>query len=69
MNHSIDNYIKDKLQKLGWEDKNLVEKTGLSKGQISKLKNGHVDKNWFFFFNEQKKDKDDLEDREDCVSN
>lgn len=44
MNHSIDNYIKDKLQKLGWEDKNLVEKTGLSKGQISKLKNGHVER-------------------------
>ncbi|WP_448137583.1 helix-turn-helix domain-containing protein [Sphingobacterium siyangense] len=44
MKHSIDNYIKDKLQKLGWEDKNLVEKTGLSKGQISKLKNGHVER-------------------------
>ncbi len=44
MNYSIDNYIKDKLQKLGWEDKNLVEKTGLSKGQISKFKNGHVER-------------------------
>jgi transcriptional regulator with XRE-family HTH domain len=44
MNHKIDNYIKEKLQKLGWEDKNLVEKTGLSKGQISKLKNGHVER-------------------------
>jgi Helix-turn-helix. len=44
MSHKIDNYIKEKIQKLGWEDKNLVEKTGLSKGQISKLKNGHVER-------------------------
>lgn len=44
MSHRIDNYIKETLQKLVWEDKNLVEKTGLSKGQISKLKNGHVER-------------------------
>lgn len=44
MNHKIHLYINKRLQELGWADKDLVESSNISKGQISKLKNGEVDK-------------------------
>lgn len=42
MNHSIDIYIIKRLDELKWIDKVLVEKSGLSKSQISKLKKGKI---------------------------
>lgn len=44
MNHNIDKYISDKIFELKWQDKQLSEISGLSKGQVSKLKNGSVTK-------------------------
>jgi len=44
MNHKIDAYIKDRLSKLAWIDKDLVIKTRLSKGQISKFKHGIIER-------------------------
>jgi len=44
MTHHIDKYILGKLKALNWPDKVLAERSTLSKGQISKLKNGSVDK-------------------------
>lgn len=44
MNHNIDKYITKRIADLNWQDKSLVEKSGLSKGQISKLKNGSIEK-------------------------
>lgn len=44
MTHHIDKYILEKLKALSWPDKVLAERSTLSKGQISKLKNGSVDK-------------------------
>lgn len=44
MKHQIDTYIKSSLSKSIWIDKDLVENTGLSKGQVSKLKNGSVER-------------------------
>lgn len=45
-------YIKKRLDELKWMDKLLVQKSGLSKAQISKLKNGQAEKltaKTFFF--------------------
>ena len=44
MIHKIDKYIVKRLAELNWQDKELVEKSGISKGQISKLRNGTVEK-------------------------
>lgn len=44
MNHCVDKYISKRLKELKWPDKTLVEKSGISKGQISKLKNGTVER-------------------------
>lgn len=44
MIHQIDKYIIKKLAELDWQDKILVEKSTISKGQISKLKNGSIEK-------------------------
>lgn len=44
MNHSIDTYIVKRLDELKWLDKVLSDKTGISKGQVSKLKKGTVDR-------------------------
>lgn len=44
MKHHIDTYIKSSLSKSIWIDKDLVENIGLSKGQVSKLKNGSVER-------------------------
>jgi len=44
MNHQISDYISDRLTDLGWIDRILVQKSGLSKGQISKLKKGMVER-------------------------
>lgn len=38
--HHIDHYIKIKLAELGWKNSELVTKSGLSKGEISKLGSG-----------------------------
>ena len=42
MKHNIGKYIILKLQESKWQDKKLAERSGLSTGQISKLKNGNV---------------------------
>lgn len=42
MNHEISLYINARLLELKWQDKILSEKSGLSTGQISKLKNGSI---------------------------
>lgn len=44
MIHQIDKYIIKRLQELNWQDKELVLKSTISKGQISKLKNGAIEK-------------------------
>ena len=44
MIHQIDKYISKRLSELDWQDKILVEKSNISKGQISKLKNGSIEK-------------------------
>jgi len=44
MTHQIDKYITKRLAELNWQDKILVEKSTLSKSQISKLKNGSIEK-------------------------
>lgn len=44
MKHSIDKYINNRLLDLKWPDKILTEKSGISKGQISKLKTGQVER-------------------------
>lgn len=44
MTHQIDKYIIKRLKDLAWQDKDLVIKSTMSKGQISKLKNGSIDK-------------------------
>lgn len=44
MDHRIDKYILGRLEELGWLDKTLVDKSKISKGQISKLKKGAVDR-------------------------
>lgn len=44
MTHQIDKYIIKRLKDLNWQDKELVEKSTISKGQISKLKNGSIEK-------------------------
>ena len=44
MTHKIDIYIKNKLQELKLKDKQLADLSGISPGQISKLKNGKVSK-------------------------
>lgn len=44
MNHRIDKYILGRLEELEWFDKILVDKSGISKGQISKLKKGLVER-------------------------
>lgn len=44
MIHQIDKYITKRLAELDWQDKILVEKSNISKGQISKLKNGSIEK-------------------------
>lgn len=44
MKHKIDKYINKRLAELNWQDKMLVENSNISKGQISKLKNGSVEK-------------------------
>lgn len=44
MIHQIDKYIVKRLEDLNWQDKELVEKSTISKGQISKLKNGSIEK-------------------------
>ncbi len=38
--HNIDQYIKMKLKEYGWENQELADRSGISKGEISKLKNG-----------------------------
>lgn len=38
--HHIDYYIKDRLDTHGWKSKDLVDISGLSKGEISKLASG-----------------------------
>lgn len=42
MRHRVDKYIAERLRLLDWLDKTLVEKSGISKSQISKLKQGKV---------------------------
>ncbi len=44
MIHKIDKYIIRGLNQHNWQDKILVDKSGISKGQISKLKNGMIEK-------------------------
>ncbi len=44
MGHKINQYILERLEDLNWFDKTLVEKSGISKGQISKLKKGVVER-------------------------
>lgn len=44
MLHHIDKYINKRLLELNWPDKNLVDKSRISKGQISKLKTGQVER-------------------------
>src|SRR5690606_2131603 len=44
IDHSINNYINTRLTELRWLDKTLSEKSRISKGQISKLKNGNIDR-------------------------
>lgn len=44
MTHHIDNYILKRLDELAWQDKELAEKSIISKGQISKLKNSSIEK-------------------------
>jgi len=44
MKHQIDKYILKRLDELDWQDKELAEKSTISKGQISKLKNGSIEK-------------------------
>lgn len=44
MLHNIAKYIVKRLDELKWQDKLLAEKTNISKGQISKLKNEPPDK-------------------------
>lgn len=44
MDHRINLYILKRLEDLNWFDKTLVEKSGISKGQISKLKKGTVER-------------------------
>lgn len=44
MTHQIDKYIIKRLKDLNWQDKELAEKSTISKGQISKLKNGSIEK-------------------------
>ena len=44
MTHKIEIYIKNKLQELNLKDKQLADLSGISPGQISKLKNGQVSK-------------------------
>lgn len=44
MLHKIDYYIKISLDRLKWQDKVLVDTSGISKGQISKLKKGQVER-------------------------
>lgn len=44
MIHQIDKYITKRLAELDWQDKILVEKSNISKGQISKQKNGSIEK-------------------------
>lgn len=44
MIHQIDKYITKRLAEHDWQDKILVEKSTISKGQISKLKNGSIEK-------------------------
>lgn len=42
--HNIGSYITEKLAELKMQDKILVDKSGISKGQISKLKSGSVER-------------------------
>lgn len=44
MTHKIDKYINKRLNDFEWQDKDLVIKSTISKGQISKLKNGSIEK-------------------------
>lgn len=44
MIHQIDKYIIKRLQELSWQDKELALKSTISKGQISKLKKGSIEK-------------------------
>lgn len=44
MRHQIDIYLTKRLQEKGWLDKELAEKSGISQGQISKLKRGQIEK-------------------------
>lgn len=44
MKHRIHTYILQRLKELDWTDRKLVERSNISKGQISKLKNGEVEK-------------------------
>lgn len=44
MKHNIDIYIDKMLTKYQWSDKKLAKESGLSTGQISKLKSGKVKK-------------------------
>ncbi|ROI10076.1 transcriptional regulator [Chryseobacterium sp. H3056] len=44
MIHKIDKYIVKRLNEFGWQDTDLVIKSTISKGQISKLKNGSIEK-------------------------
>lgn len=44
MVHKIDYYINTSLDRLKWQDKVLVDTSGISKGQISKLKKGQVER-------------------------
>lgn len=42
--HNISRYITEKLSEKKMQDRLLADKSGISRGQISKLKNGYVDR-------------------------
>ena len=44
MKHKIDVYIKDRLSRLTWNDKDLSNKTEISKAQINRFKNGNIER-------------------------
>lgn len=44
MNHKIHIYIAQKTQEFNWKDNQLAMKSGISPGQISKLKNENITK-------------------------
>lgn len=44
MKNNVDKYINKRLDELKWLDKTLVDKSRISKGQISKLKKGLIER-------------------------